>query len=124
MTLLDSSYWLEYFAGSENCKEYKKEIENISNVIIPTIIIYEVFKKLLMETTEDNALIAIAHMELGKVIEIDSEIAISAAKFSVHYKIPMADSIILSVSKKFSSKFYTHDEHFSNIPDVIYIPKI
>jgi len=123
MILIDSSCWLEYFAGTENCKDYKKEIENIDNVLVPSIVIYEVCKKLLIETTEDNTIIAIAHMELGRVIDVDSELAISGARLSLLYQIPMADSIILAVAKKFSARLFTHDEHFSKIPDVSFIPK-
>ncbi len=123
MNLIDSSCWIEYFAGTDFCKSYTDKIEQIDNVIVPAIVIYEVFKKLLTETNESKALIAIAHMQLGKVIDIDSNIAMLAAKLSLSYKIPMADSLILAVSRKFQAKIYTHDEHFSHIKDVIYIPK-
>lgn len=123
MNLIDSSCWLEYFSGRNTCKEYEEIIEDISNVIVPVIVLYEVFKKLIIETSEGNALKAVAHMQLGKVVTIDSTIAISAARISVEYKLPMADSIILAIARRYNSTIYTHDEHFACIQGVRYFPK-
>jgi len=123
--IFDSSCWLEYFAGSINCKEYSKIIQNTDKIIIPTIIFYEVFKKLLLETDENTAISLIAHLRECKVVDIDFNISLEAARTSIEEKIPMADSIIFTVSKHYKCILYTHDSHFKDIDDNIkYIEKI
>lgn len=123
MTVIDSSCWLEYFSGSENSRFFQDEIESIHEVIVPTIILYEVFKKIVLEAGEDKALKVIAHMQLGKVVDVDSFIAISASRLSIRYKIPMADSIILASARRYDATLYTQDSHFSSIENVRYFPK-
>lgn len=94
MNIVDSSGWIEYFTDSPKANHFARPIENTKELIVPSIILFEVFKKLLMDLGEDIALIAIAHMQQGKIIDLDQDIAISAAKVSLENKIPMADSII------------------------------
>lgn len=115
MNIVDSSGWLEYFADTERANNFAKPIENTKILIIPVIIIYEVFKKLLIEANEEFALIAIAHMQQGKVVELDQELAITAAKFSFECKIPMADSLIYSTAIKYDATLWTQDEDFKDL---------
>lgn len=123
MNIVDSSAWLEYFAGTEYAANFSKVIENTSRLIVPVITIYEVFKKIVSQRDENSALIAIAHMQQGKVADVDSVIALNAAKISHEYKIPMADSLILATAKQFSAVLWTQDEHFAGITGVKYFPK-
>jgi len=74
--------WLEYFADTEAGRNISETIENTAELIVPTITIYEVFKKLLIEKNEDEALFAVAHMKQGKVVELCDELSLSAAKIS------------------------------------------
>jgi len=92
--------------------------------IVPTITIYEVFKKLLIETSEDEALFAIAHMRQGKIIELSDELSLSAAKISKDHKIPMADSIIYATNLKYNGVLWTQDKHFKGMNSVNYFEKI
>jgi len=94
MNVIDSSLWLEYFADTEAGNTIAEVIENTDALIVPTITIYEVFKKLLFERNEDDALFAIAHMRQGKIIELTDELSLFAAKIGKDRKLPMADSII------------------------------
>jgi len=112
LNIVDSSGWIEYFADSKNSNNFAKPIENTKELIVPSIILFEVFKKLLTELGEDIALTAIAHMQQGKVIDLDQEIALSAARVSFENKIPMADSIIYSTAIKYNATLWTQDEHF------------
>ena len=70
MNVVDSSMWLEFFAGTENGKIVSETIKSTNELIVPTITIYEVFKKLLLERTEDEALFFIAHMKQGNVVNL------------------------------------------------------
>ncbi len=123
MNLVDTSGWLEYFAETINAANYEKAINQTDKLIVPTIVLYEVFKKISNEFDEDKALIAIAHMKLAKVIDLSESIAIYAAKISMEKKIPMADSIIYATAEVYGATIYTQDEHFSKLPNVKYFKK-
>jgi len=120
---IDSTLWLEFFADTDTGKNISEIIENTLELIVPTITIYEVFKKLLIETSEDEALFAIAHMKQGKVIKLCDELSLSAAKVSKEYKIPMADSIIYATNLKYNGILWTQDKHFMGLNFVNYFEK-
>ena len=81
------------------------------------------FKKLLLECTEEKALELSAQLHQGKVVELTDNLAINAAKISMEYSLPMADSIVYTTAKYYNAKLYTQDEDFSKIEDVGYIEK-
>ena len=123
MNIVDSSCWLEYFAGSKVGGEVSKAIEDIQNLIVPSITIYEVFKKLLIELDEDRAIFAIAHMKQGKVIDLDSDLAVFSAQLGKELKLPMADSIIYATARRYAATLFTQDKHFENLESVICFQK-
>jgi predicted nucleic acid-binding protein len=123
VNLVDSSGWIEYFIESANADFFAPLIEDTKSLIVPSISLYEVFKKLLIETDEATALQAISQMQLGKVIVLDEPLALSAARISFDLKLALADSIILATARLFKATLFTPDEHFVNIPDVKFIGK-
>jgi predicted nucleic acid-binding protein len=123
MNIVDSSGWLEYFANGLNADFFAPAIENISQLIVPVISIYEVFKRVLQQKGEGDALQAIAVMCQGKVIELDTRLALSAARISVELGIPMADSIMLATAQAYNATLWTQDEDFKEIEGVQYIEK-
>ena len=124
MNVVDSSAWLSYFSGDANATEFSIPIENIEELIVPSITIIEVFKYILRQRGEDMALQAIAHMEQGNVISLDSSLAINAAKYGIDYKLPLADSIIYATGRKFNALIWTQDIDFKALEGVKYYPKI
>ena len=123
MNIVDSSGWLEYFADTVNAKNFEKIIEDIEQLLVPSITIFEVFKKILTEKNEHTALKVVAHMKLGSVIDLDTEISLQAGKFSHELKIPMADSIIYATAKKYNAQIYTQDRDFKGLDLVQYFEK-
>jgi predicted nucleic acid-binding protein len=123
MNIVDSSCWLEFFSGSSVGDKISPVIEKTKELIVPSITLYEVFKKLLIEVDEDSALLAVAHMKQGIVVELDSDLAIYAAKIGKEFQLAMADSIIYAVSKKSYSILWTQDKHFKNLENVKYFEK-
>jgi len=123
MNVIDSSLWLEYFADTEAGNAVSEIIENTDDLIVPTITLYEVFKKLLYERNEDDALFAIAHMRQGKIIELTDELSLFAAKISKDCKLPMADSIIYATNVSFNCILWTQDKHFMGLESVNYLKK-
>lgn len=124
MNIVDSSGWLEYFAGGPNSAHFSLPLEDSSSLIVPVITIYEVFKVVLREASDNEALQSIAAMQKGKVIDITISISLSAAKISIQYKLPMADSIIFATAKKHRCIIWTQDAHFEDLPNVKFFPKI
>ncbi len=123
MNVVDSSCWLEYFAGSKVGDAVAGAIEDIPSLVIPSITLYEVFKKLLAETNEDQALLAVAHMKQGRVIELDADLAIYSAKIGKDNKLALADSIIYATSSKYDCTLWTQDQHFKGLKNVKYFEK-
>ena len=121
MNLVDTCGWLEYIADSVNAVNFEKAILNIEELIVPTIVIYEVFKKIVNDYDEDKALMITAHMKLGKVVDFDEATAIYAAKISSEKKLAMADSIIYATANSEDAVLWTQAEHFRNLPNVKYI---
>lgn len=123
MNVVDSSGWLEYFADGPNAKIFSVPLQDVDNLIVPTISIYEVFKVVLRERGEDSALQAIALMRQGRVVDLTPELAIQAAKVSLDYNIPMADSIILTTAQMYEATVWTQDDDFEKMAGVRYFPK-
>jgi predicted nucleic acid-binding protein len=121
--VVDSSGWVEYFVNTENAKEFAAPIRDTENLIVPTLCIFEVFKRLLLHINEDEALTAIGNMFSGTVIDLDRYTALNAARLSVEHKLAMADSIILATARANEATLWTQDEHFKDIEDVKYIGK-
>ena len=123
MNIVDSSAWLSYFAGDANAEVFSTPIENIDKLIVPSITITEVFKTILRQRGENMALEAIAHIQQGKVVSLDSCLAIDAAKYGIDHKLPLADSIIYATGQKFSALIWTQDVDFKSLEGVKYYPK-
>jgi predicted nucleic acid-binding protein len=123
MNVVDSSAWLSYLASDSNSAVFAEPIEKLSQLLVPSITITEVFKNVLRQRGEDAALIVTAHMEQGKVIPLDSDLAKDAAKFGVLYKLPLADSIIFATAQKYSAVIWTQDNDFEGLANVRYISK-
>ena len=123
MNVIDSSAWLSYFAGDKNSSKFAKAIENIDELLGPSITITEIFKHILRQRDEESALAAIAHMEQGQVVSLDSALAIDAASYGVTYKLPLADSIIFATAKKFDATLWSQDSDFKGLPNVKFYAK-
>jgi len=123
MNIVDSSGWLAYFADEPNAKHFLIPLYDTASLVVPTVTIYEVFKVVLRESSENEALQAAVAMRKGTVVDLTSLLAIAASKLSLEHKLPMADSIILATAKKFDATIWTQDSDFKNIDDVKYFPK-
>ncbi|HIJ78321.1 MAG: type II toxin-antitoxin system VapC family toxin [Desulfobulbaceae bacterium] len=123
MNIIDSSAWLAYFADEPSAKNFHDTIQKTESLIVPVITIYEVFKVVLRESSENEALQVIAAMHKGNVVELSTNLAISASKLSLKHKLPMADSIILATAKQYKATIWTQDIDFKGIAGVKYFKK-
>jgi predicted nucleic acid-binding protein len=118
MNVVDSSAWLAYFAGEKNSAFFADAIEDTELLIVPVICVYEVFKVVLREKGEDDALQAISAMHQGSVVNLDSDLALEAAVIGHEEKLAFADSVIYAVAKRHNATVWTQDEHFAGRADV------
>lgn len=123
MNVVDSSGWLEYFADGPNAAFFAPAIEATNELLVPTLSLYEVFKRVLQQRGEDRALDAVAAMQRGTIVELTSPIALSAARLSAEQGLPMADSVMLSSARFHRAILWTQDADFEGIEGVRYIAK-
>ncbi len=123
MNVVDSSAWLEYMANGPGASFFAKPIEDTSRLVVPTLVVYEVFKRILQQRSEPEALQVIAVMKQGQVIDLDMSIALRAAKLSVQHRLPMADAIILATTQACEGTLWTQDADFEGLPKVRYNPR-
>jgi len=124
MNVVDTSGWLEYFAGGQSSNKFSAPIKETKKLLVPTICIYEISKIILRESDENHLLQALAAIQKGKVIDLSPSLSTTAAKISLQYKLPMADSIIYATAKLFNATVWTQDIDFKDLPSVNYIPKL
>jgi toxin FitB len=120
VNVVDSSAWLEYFAAGPNAGFFSEAIENTAQLIVPSICLYEVFKRIVQQRTENDALQAVAVMQQGLVADIDAPTALSAARVSLDAHLPMADSLMLAIARHQKALLWTQDSHFEGIENVRY----
>ncbi len=123
MNVVDSSAWLEYLADGPNAEYFSAPLVDTDNLIVPTVCIYEVFKAVFRQRGEDAALQTVALMKQGITINLSDDLALQAAKISLKYQIPMADSIILATARAHEAVLWTQDQDFKDLENVNYFPK-
>ncbi len=123
MNVVDSSGWLEYFAAAPNAEFFAAAIEATDELVVPTVSVYEVFKRVLQQRGEGDALQAVALMQQGAVVELSAPLALEAARTSVALGLPLADSIILATARSFGAILWTQDADFASIDGVRYVAK-
>jgi len=123
MNVVDSCGWLEYFSDGPNAGFFAPAIENTAKLLVPTLTLFEVFKRILQQRTEADALRAIALMRQGQQIDLSDAVALGAARISFDLKLPLADSIILFSARMHDAKLWTQDAHFEGIAGVCFIRK-
>lgn len=123
MNVVDSNAWLEYFANGQNATFFATPIEQTDELMVPSLTIYEVFKRVLQQRDEGDALRAAAVMEQGMVIDLDARLALAAARLSLDMRLPMANSVVLATARLHHATLWTQDADFKGLLDVRYRPR-
>ena len=124
MTVIDSSGWIEFFTDGPLGNEYAKRLRNLTGIITPVIVLYEVYKRLKRDLSEDDAIVAVSAMQRTRIVPIDQELALTAADLSLEHSLAMADAIVLATARRFRAELVTSDRDFEGLPDVAYLPKL
>lgn len=123
MIVLDSSGWIEFFADGPHAEEFAKRLRQPANVIAPTVTLYEVYKWIKRERSEDEALDAVATMKKTVVADLTEEIALTAADLSLAHGLAMADSMMLAFARAHRAELVTTDSGFEGMAGVTVFQK-
>ena len=123
MKLIDSYGWIEYFTDGPLAEKYASHIEgaNANNTLTPTIIVFEVYKRLKKERGQQVALEAYAQMTRTRILPLDEGGALSAADIGLKKELAMADAIIYSAAKTNKAELITSDQHLKDLESVTFI---
>lgn len=123
MNVVDSSAWLEYLGDGPNASDFAEAIEAPDRLVVPSLTLFEVFKRTQQISDEATALEAVALMMQGVVVDLDSSLAVDAARLSLETGLAMADSIIYATAQSQDATLWTQDAHFEGLERVEYRSK-
>jgi toxin FitB len=123
MNVVDSSAWLEYFADGPNAAAFARAIESPALLLVPTLSLFEVFKRICQQVGEEEGLKKIALMEQGEVVDLDRATALEAARLSLQHGIAMADSVMLATARRYKATLWTQDADFAGLEGVRYFAR-
>lgn len=123
MIVIDSSGWIEFFTDGSLSAAYAGRLRNLPAILTPVIVLYEVYKRLKRELSEDDAVVAVSAMQRTRIVPITSELALTAADLSLEHGLAMADALILATARLYRAELVTSDSDFEQIPGVTYLPK-
>jgi len=118
--VLDSSWWMEFFADSDRADLFAPAIEAVEQLVVPVITVYELVKKLSRAVGDEVASAALSLMQPGRVVEIDLSLALEAATLGL----PLADSLIYATARRHAALLWTQDAHFEGLAGVQYFLKV
>lgn len=123
MNVVDSSAWIEYLEDGPGADYFAEPIESIDKLLVPVIVLYEVFKQTLRTRGEKEAHNVVVAMQQSAVVDIDTSLALAAARISRDLGLSMADSLILATARAHGATLWTQDDDFAGLPDVRYFAK-
>lgn len=121
MNVVDSCGWLEFFADGPNAEFFAAPLSDIETLIVPTVSLYEVFKRVLVQRGEGDAFQAMALMQQPRVLDLDTVLAMSASKLSVEHRLPMADAIMLASARASGATLWTQNSDFDGLEGVAFV---
>jgi len=121
-TVVDSSGWIEFFVGGANADRFEKAIGDAADLVVPAISITEVYRWVLRESSQTDALTVAALMRQGKIVPLDERLAVVAAEVSHRHRLSLADGIIYATALEASANLLTQDADLEGLPSVTYVP--
>jgi len=119
--LVDSSGWVEFIGDGPLAEKFAPYFEREEHLLVPVIVLYEVYKKLLsaqVSTAADRFLSAALR---ARVVPIDERLALLAARISLDRRLAMADAMIYATALAAGAHLITSDSHFQGLAEVTVI---
>lgn len=123
MRSIDSSAWVEFAMGGPLAGKIEPHMRNPLETITPSIVVYEVYKRIKRDGSEDLANTVIAEIIKTRIVPLDDALALAAADTSLSLGLAMADAIIYATAQRYQSTIVTCDADFKDLPNVIYLKK-
>ncbi len=123
MIVVDSSGWIEFFTEGPNARRYGRYLEDSSDLVTPTIVLYEVYKLIKRERTEEEALLAAAQIQKTRMVPLSESLALAAADLGLEHRLAMADAIVYATAQAEGARLVTGDKDLRGLPGVTYLPK-
>jgi toxin FitB len=118
---MDSSGWIEFFTGGPLADRYAAYLTPRYHLLTPTIVLYEVYKKIKRERGEETALLFAGRLSATQVVQLTESIALLAADLSLQHGLAMADAIVYATAKDQEAEVVTGDADLKNLPGVVYV---
>lgn len=120
--VVDSSAWLEYFADGPNADVFAAAIEATDRLVVPTVVLLEVHRRILQQRDEATALEVSAQLRRGRLVALSADIAVEAALVGRSRGLPLADSIVYATAEASDAVVWTQDADFESLPNVHFVP--
>ena len=122
MRVIDSSGWIEFFTNGPLAETYAGLLQ-VEEILTPTVVMYEVYKIIRRECSENAGLLAVAKLKATRLVDLDESLALSAAEISLEHGLAMADAIVYATACREGAELVTSDADLANLPGVMYLPK-
>lgn len=123
MNVVDSSAWIAYLRGEPTAERFAAAIEALPSLVVPSVVVLEVYRYLRRATGTETAIRAIAPLTAGHVVDLTPDLAIYAAELGHRHQLPLADSVILATARRYNATLWTQDSDFEGLEDVQYFPR-
>jgi predicted nucleic acid-binding protein len=121
--LVDSSGWLEFFTDGPLAEQYASHLTDLDDIFTPTLVLYEVYKRIRRERGEEEALTAAAQLKKTRLVPLTETVAIRAAEVSLEHRLAMGDAVVYATAILNDAILVTSDSDFAAIPGVVYLEK-
>jgi toxin FitB len=123
LNVVDTSGWIELLVDGPNADSFERVIADTENLLVPSVCLLEVVKYLTRSLSRTEALQTAGQMRRARVVDLDAELAIVAARLGLKHNLPLADSIIYATAQAAGATLFTQDEDFKGLPGVKYMKK-
>lgn len=117
--LVDSSGWIEFFTGGPLAERYASYLAPTAQIVTPTIVLYEVYKKIKRERGDETAILFAGRLNATQVLPLSESIAFLAADLSLRHGLAMADAIVYATAQDQGVAVVTSDADLKDLPGVV-----
>ena len=117
MTVVDSSGWIEHLTDGPLAQAYQEHLA-APDLLVPTIVMYEVYKFVRREVSDAWAIIVAGRMRAAKLVPLDDRLALEAADLSLQHGLAMADAIVYATARDHEATLVTGDADFMDLPAI------
>jgi predicted nucleic acid-binding protein len=121
--LVDTCGWIEWVTDGALAEQFRPYLGATSELIVPTVVQFELYKWVRRERDEAQALQVIALTEQSRVVPLSIALALFAADLALEHRLAFADAIIYATARQSAAELITADGHFEDLPSVTYFPK-